>query len=217
MTAAPGLEEVRSMAGVGTVRDAAPGIIRDDETVLLMIRPSSWYIVATSMGAVPAAAAAGAALALATLDPSIPWDYRGAMFASLAIILARAAWQSVDWFVRLYVLTDRRIVVRHGVIPEVHECLLGEVAGIGQPRRWIERIGNTRSLAVLRGPTRRARKARKLKQGRPFVESEPIASTGAKGDAGRSRVKVAHELEWSVIRDGESVRRTILAALARYR
>lgn len=208
---------MQSVAGVGAGCEVVSGITRDDETILLMVRPSAWFICSTSLRALPAAAAAGAALALATLDPSIPWDYRGAIFASLAIMLARAAWQSVDWFVRLYVLTDRRIVVRRGVIPEVSECLLGEVVGIGQPRRWIERIGNTRSLAVLRGPGQRARRARKLRQSRPFVEAESQAKHTASRDAKRARVRVDHDLEWAVIRDGESVRRTILAAVARYR
>ena len=105
------------------------GVIPDDETILLMIRPSPWFIVSTSMRAVPAAAAAGAVLVVASLDPSIPWDFRGALFASTAIVLARAGWQSIDWFMRLYILTDRRIVVRRGVVAEIFECTLGEVAG----------------------------------------------------------------------------------------
>ena len=142
---------------------AGVGVIRDDETVLLMIRPSAWFIVSTSVRVLPAAVAAGVLLMLASLDPSIPWDFRGALFASTAIVLARAAWQTVDWCVRLYILTDRRIVVRRGVIPEVSECLLTEVAGIGQPRRWSERIGRTGSLAILRGPSRTVRRARRAR------------------------------------------------------
>lgn len=192
------------------------GVIRDDETVLLMLRPSPWFIVSTSMRAVPAAAAAGAVLMLASLDPSIPWDFRGALFASTAIILARAAWQSVDWCVRLYILTDRRIVVRRGVIPEISECILGEVAGVGQPRRWIERIGRTGSLAILRGPSRRIRRARRAKQSRGFEETPAHAKT-AESRREHPRVHVDHQLEWLVISDSETVRRTILNAVSRYR
>ena len=83
-------EELLSVAGLTSEARTASAIIGDDETIILIVRPSAWFIVATSVRAVPAAAAAGAALALATLDPAIPWDYRGALFASLAIILARA-------------------------------------------------------------------------------------------------------------------------------
>lgn len=192
------------------------GLIRDDETVLLMIRPSPWFIVATSMRAMPAAAFAGAVLMLASLDPSIPWDFRGAILASVAILFARAAWQTVDWCLRLYILTDRRIVVRHGAIPEIHECLLGEVAGIGQPRRWPERLGNTASLAILSGPSRRIRRARRVKQAQQFEEAPPSVKK-AESRREHPRVHVDHNLEWSVIRDSENVRRTILNAVSRYR
>ncbi len=199
-------EEVREFAG----------LIRDDETVLLMIRPSAWFIFSTSMGALPAAAVAGGLLMLASLDPSIPWDFRGAILASVAILIARAAWQMIDWIFRLYILTDRRIVVRHGAIPEIHECLLGEVAGIGQPYRWSERMGNTGSLAILSGPSRRIRRARRVKQTQQFEES-PLSVKKAEGRREHPRVHVDRNLEWSVIRDSENVRRTILNAVSRYR
>ena len=199
-------EEVREFAG----------LIRDDETVLLMIRPSAWFIFSTSMRALPAAAVAGALLILASLDPSIPWDFRGAILASVAILIARAAWQTIDWILRLYILTDRRIVVRHGAVPEIHECLLSEVAGVGQPRRWPERMGNTGSLAILSGPSRRIRRARRVKQTQQFEEAPPSPKKQASRRE-HPRVHVDHNLEWSVIRDSENVRRTILNAVSRYR
>ncbi len=195
---------------------AGVGVIRDDETVLLMIRPSAWFIVSTSVRVLPAAVAAGVLLMLASLDPSIPWDFRGALFASTAIVLARAAWQTVDWCVRLYILTDRRIVVRRGVIPEVSECLLTEVAGIGQPRRWSERIGRTGSLAILRGPSRTVRRARRARNSRVFEEA-PAQAAKSESRREHPRVRVDHQMEWSVIRNSETVRRTILNAVTRYR
>ncbi len=191
-------------------------VIPEGETILLMIRPAPWFIVSTSLRAVPAAAAAGGALMIAALDPSIPWDFRGAIFASVAIILARASWQTIDWFVRLYVLTDRRIVVRRGVIPEVSECMLTEVAGIGQPRRWEERIGRTGSLAVLAGPSRRVRRVRRARQARALDQPQAQGSASAiRRD--HPRVRVDSRLEWAVIRNCDEVRRTILAAVSRAR
>ncbi len=192
------------------------GVIPDDETILLMIRPSPWFIVSTSMRAVPAAAAAGAVLVVASLDPSIPWDFRGALFASTAIVLARAGWQSIDWFMRLYILTDRRIVVRRGVVAEIFECTLGEVAGIGQPRRWGERLGGTGSLAIIRGPSRKSRRTRGTKLARSSNDVQMQAKSGEIRRA-QPRVRVDHPLEWSVIRDAEVVRRAILGAVSRYR
>ncbi len=197
-----------TLAVAGDECAAPSAVIHDDETVLLMIRPSPWYIVTTSMRALPPALAAGAALAVATLDESIPWDVRGAVLASVAIILARAAWQTVDWCVRLYVLTDRRIVVRRGPIPEVCACMLSEVAGIGQPRRFLERATRTGSLAILRGPSRRVRRARRERPREVRGES--------KVETNRKRVRVEHSLEWSVVTDAAQVRRTILNAVSRY-
>ncbi|MSR70205.1 MAG: hypothetical protein EXS17_07660 [Phycisphaerales bacterium] len=194
----PGLAVARNEA------HAASAVIGDDETILLMIRPSPWFIVTTSLRAFPPALAAGTALAIATLDRSIPWDVRGAVLASVAIILARAAWQTVDWIVRLYVLTDRRIVVRRGPIPEVSVCLLNEVAGVGQPRRMLERATRTGSLAILRGPSRRARRARRERRREPQSETK------------HKRVRVEHSMEWSVVADAPQVRRTILLAVSRY-
>lgn len=208
-------------AGVLTRELAA--VVDEDETILLVVRPAPWFIVATSARALPAAAAAGGVLALASLDPSIPWDINGCLLAFAAIMAARAMWQSADWFSRVYVLTDRRIVVRRGVLPEVSECPIAEVAGIGQPQRWIERVGRTGSLAVLCGPSRRTRRAWRLKHAKS-AESSPSArprqatpSSNARKTAAQHRVRVATELEWSVIRNPESVRQTILHAVTRYR
>ncbi|MSR28645.1 MAG: hypothetical protein EXS03_03605 [Phycisphaerales bacterium] len=179
-------------------------IVSEDETIILMIRPSAWFVVATSVNALPAAVAAGAVLALATIDDAIPWNTAGALLASLAILLARFLWQSVDWFLRLYILTDRRIVVRRGAIPEVCECSLSEIAGIGLPRRRIERFARTGSLAVMRGSSSRARSASRARQ---------VGQTRREGP----RVRVDHSLEWSVIRKSDETRRTILAAVSRFR
>ncbi len=193
-----------TLAVEGEDARAASGVIDADETVLLMIRPSAWFIVTTSVRALPPALAAGAALALATLDESIPWDVRGAVLASVAIVLARTAWQTVDWMVRLYVLTDRRVIVRRGPIPEVSSCQLSEVAGVGQPRRLFERLTGTGSLAILLGPSRRVRRARRGMRAEPRREVR------------RSRVRVEHAMEWSVVANAPQVRRTILLAVSRY-
>jgi hypothetical protein len=211
-----------TIAAGASVRELA-AVVDEDETILLVVRPAPWFIVATSARALPAAAAAGAVLALASLDPSIPWDLNGSLLAFAAIMAARAVWQSVDWFSRVYVLTDRRIVVRRGVLPEVSECPLAEVAGIGQPQRWIERIGKTGSLAVLCGPSRRTRRAWRLRQAKspdsalPVRSSQKAPSSAAHKTGSPHRVRVATELEWSVIRKSESVRQTILHAVTRYR
>ncbi|MBM4009349.1 MAG: hypothetical protein FJ285_07135 [Planctomycetes bacterium] len=207
----------------GTAVRELAAVIDEDETILLVVRPAPWFIVATSARALPAAAAAGAVLALVSIDPSIPWDLNGSLLAFAAIMVARAVWQSADWLWRVYVLTDRRVVVRRGVLPEVSECPLTEVAGIGQPQRWVERFGKTGSLAVLCGPSRRTRRAWRLRQAKsvesvlPVRSGQMAPSSANRKSASQHRVRVATELEWSVIRTPETVRQKILHAVTRYR
>ena len=106
--------------------------------------------------------------------------------------------------------------MRKGTIPEVRECSLSEIAGIGHVRRWEEIVVGVDSLAIMIGPSRRSRRARRYRQAAGLID-RPSRETSNHSRRDEHRVKVNHALEWSVIRDPESARRTILAAIARYR
>ncbi len=113
-------------AGAATVEDAIdparlttvlpPQLIQDGETVLLLLKPSRWYILLAPLGflvAVPLAAWAGR-----WLDAWVNDGRMGREIAVLAaaLVLLRLGWQTLEWVSRVYVLTDRRVLRVQGVI-----------------------------------------------------------------------------------------------------
>jgi len=88
-------------------------LIEDDEVVLLMLRPSLMFVPLASLGA----AVVALVLALLAIRISwIPWSETAAYALGVAVAAARLLWQCLDWSCRIYVLTDRRIIRRMGVL-----------------------------------------------------------------------------------------------------
>lgn len=205
----------------GAVALAAPIAAADlaggDETVILAIRPSPWFIVVGLLPAIPVAALAVAALMAMSAAEDIPWDTAQAVAAGAVILGVRGAWQAYDWFGRAYVLTDRRIVVRAGIVTHTASCTLSEVAALGDATRWGERWVRCGSIGVMRGAPRVRR--RSWRAARDAARGGRGARDGAAaGDARRApRVWADRSLEWTCVARPEHVRQTILAAVARYR
>jgi len=102
-------------------------ILRDGEVVLLIIKPSLWFIPLQSalFAAVVAIIAIGAALHGGRVA------YRDRLYFDLAALLiaCRMMWAALVWMGRLYVLTDQRILRLSGVFStDVFDCLLMKVA-----------------------------------------------------------------------------------------
>ena len=93
-------------------------MIGADERVILAIRPSLWYALlarAETLLGLAIAAAAGRWLAergsaLFRLDPRIPVAM---CMAAVAMVLI---WLLLDWSTHLFVLTNRRVVRRVGIV-----------------------------------------------------------------------------------------------------
>jgi hypothetical protein len=196
---------------------AAAELAGGDETVILAIRPSPWFIVIGLLPAIPVAALAVVALLIMSVAEDIPWDTAQAIAAGAVILGARGAWQAYDWFGRAYVLTDRRIVVRAGIVTHTATCTLSEVAALGDATRWGERWMRCGSIGVMRGAPRVRR--RSWRAARDAVAVGRAGREGAQaGDARRApRVWADRSLEWTCVAQPEHVRQTILAAVARYR
>ena len=93
-----------------------PQLLQDGEAVLLLCKPSRWYIVLAPLGffvSVAVAAALGQRLDAAVNDARIGREIVG--LAALLIAL-RLGWQALEWVSRVYVLTDRRVLRVQGVI-----------------------------------------------------------------------------------------------------
>ena len=91
-------------------------LIRDDEIIILLLRPSMLYIPLTSLGGIAAAVVVALALAYLARFPWIIWTDSQAFGVGVGLVTLRLAWQSLEWWNRVFVLTDRRIIRRMGVL-----------------------------------------------------------------------------------------------------
>jgi membrane protein YdbS with pleckstrin-like domain len=97
---------------------ALPARLLDDgEVVVLFLRPHPLFILLNPLGGL-------AALALLTTIGWFGLVRTGAigagggwfMVVGVALMLARLGWSVLDWWNRIYVLTDRRVIRRRGVL-----------------------------------------------------------------------------------------------------
>jgi hypothetical protein len=104
-------------------------ILRDGEVVLLILKPSLWFIPLQS--ALFAAVTAIIAIAAALVGGRVA--YRDRLYFDIAalLVVARMMWAALQWMGRLYVLTDQRILRLSGVVStDVFDCLLRKVATV---------------------------------------------------------------------------------------
>lgn len=124
VTAAPAAEVGRagSLAALLTRH-----ILRDGEVVLMILRPSLWFVILTSIRFI--AAVAILVLAKRIFDDQMPYDIRAYIEAGVFVVAGRITWALLQWMSRIYVLTDMRIVAITRVVnPHVFECPLRKIA-----------------------------------------------------------------------------------------
>ena len=121
-------------------------ILRDGEVVLLVLKPSLWFILFNSMrfSAVVLIVAIGAQLWL---------QHRVAAniaYAGAFLIAGRVMWAVLQWMGRLYVLTDLRIVRLSGVFNvEIFDCALRKVATARLTRTFREKLWRLGSIEIV--------------------------------------------------------------------
>ncbi len=101
--------------------DAVPaalpeGILHDDEVVILMLRPSLLFIPLSCITSLVFIAMIAFGLAYAAAQPWIGWTDTQAFALGAGLAALRLSWQALEWYCRVYVLTDRRIIRRMGVL-----------------------------------------------------------------------------------------------------
>lgn len=98
-------------------------VLRDGELVLLILKPSRWYLPLTSISFVLGVCAA---LCAAQLAGARPMHFY--IDAAIIIVASRLMWAMLSWMGRLYVLTDQRILHLSGVFHvDVFDCPLRKV------------------------------------------------------------------------------------------
>ena len=110
----------------------ASNVLRDGEAVLLVVRPSLWFIVLSSLRWVAAGAllmAMAAAFGSHYRGGVFVGPFRGCAEAGGAVIAGRLMWAALQWMGRLYVLTNLRLITVAGVHrSDVSDCALRKVA-----------------------------------------------------------------------------------------
>jgi uncharacterized membrane protein YdbT with pleckstrin-like domain len=92
-------------------------LIHDDEVIILLLRPSLLYIPLSVLGSLAVIMIVALVLALISIKfPVVGWNETQAYALGVALGCARMGWQVLEWWSRIYVLTDRRIIRRMGVL-----------------------------------------------------------------------------------------------------
>ena len=149
-------------AGLALEVVAHPGVqecLDDGEIILLAVKPSALLILLVSVRVACMGIVVALGLLAATSDPSVPWDACHALGAGGVIVVARLAWAASDWWSRVYVLTDRRIIVRAGAVPQVQAMPLREADCVDAGATNPERLLGLGHVAIRRSPRAPARLA----------------------------------------------------------
>jgi hypothetical protein len=102
-------------------------VLQDGEIVLLVCKPSLWFIVLVSLRW--AAVIAILLVAAKMYDEKLPSQNAVYIEAGMFVLAARIMWAVLQWMGRLYVLTDLRILRLDGVFGvEIFDCPLRKVA-----------------------------------------------------------------------------------------
>jgi hypothetical protein len=123
-------------------------VLRDGELVLLILRPSKWFILLSSLKF----------LAIVTIfaifgvlfEESLHIPRRRAIEAGVWLGLGRIMWAVLQWMGRLYILTDLRILRLSGVFSvSVFDCSLRKVARTLLDSNLMEKIFRIGSIVVI--------------------------------------------------------------------
>jgi hypothetical protein len=105
----------------------ATHILRDGELVLLILKPSLWFVLLSSLRFI--AGVLILTIAAKIFDSHLPGPNRDYLETGLTIIAARLMWATLQWMGRLYILTDLRILCVWGIFNvELFDCPLRKVA-----------------------------------------------------------------------------------------
>ena len=103
-------------------------LLQPGELILLMLKPSGWYILLGSLRSLLTIAALALAASCLMQYGLLTAHRQDVTLAMVGLVVARLFWQFLDWLSRVYVLTDRRIIRVKGVVRvEVFETSLKQV------------------------------------------------------------------------------------------
>ena len=89
-------------------------LLQGDETIILLLKPSLWYILLSSLRVIGVIAVAFAVVFV--LREYYRFDTDTIFSLACMLALVRLCWGFFDWMGRTYVLTDRRVIRIQGVV-----------------------------------------------------------------------------------------------------
>jgi hypothetical protein len=147
--AAPGPEGVKGVPvaaeGVSPLALLLTGhLIPDGEVVILLLKPSLWFIPLSSLmtlGVAALIALAGLLFAGTPYWPTALGSPATAVNFAVLLAAARVMWATLIWMGRYYVLTDMRVMALSGVFStQVFQCPLRRVARVRVLRNFRDRM-----------------------------------------------------------------------------
>lgn len=123
-------------------------LLQDGEVVLLILKPSLWFILLTALRFV--AVVLILMIAAKLLETRLPGNSLAYQELGLFFLAGRIMWSVLQWMGRLYILTDLRIVRLSGVFSlEIFDCPLRKVARTRLVRSMRERLTATGTIEII--------------------------------------------------------------------
>lgn len=120
-------------------------LLRDGEVILLLLKPSVWFILLSSLRAI-------AGILIFAIAARL-WMYANNHFCADAIVFCTAGrllLATASWIGRLYVLTDQRVMRISGVLNvDICDCPLRKVARTRVLRTTREKLLRLGSIEVI--------------------------------------------------------------------
>ncbi len=130
-------------------RSVLGGVLPDGETVILALKPSVWFVLLSRLGWLVAIVAAGVVWNLLSDYGSITLPRSTIFSVTAAALAAVLGWRALDWQLRVYVLTDRRILRVSGVLRQTAiEVPLARVQSVVLVKSIRERLVGLGSVGV---------------------------------------------------------------------
>ncbi|MDB5294807.1 MAG: hypothetical protein JWO31_790 [Phycisphaerales bacterium] len=120
-------------------------VIRDGEVVQLILKPSPWFVLLTSLKFLAGTGILGISAKLWMPEHAAWYAVEAAAF----LAIGRLMWAVLHWVNRLYILTDMRVLRLSGAFAvEVFDCPLRRVGGTRVTRTFRERLLRLGSVEV---------------------------------------------------------------------
>lgn len=125
---------------------APQNVLHENEIVILMLRPSVWYILATSSTYIVVVLALAL---LATTSRLIDqWIGFGTMGTIVGILIGcRLLYGVMEWIGHHYILTNCRLITIQGLLqPQISQTVLGRISGITISQSLPQKVLHTGTL-----------------------------------------------------------------------